>query len=82
MGVVIGRVANRISDAQFKNVDGQEIHLTPNDNGKHALHGECRMRVLLLNGIMVSVPFLFVFPPCYWLCVYASISIREILNTQ
>lgn len=38
MGVVIGRVANRISDAHFKNADGQEIHLTPND-GKHALHG-------------------------------------------
>jgi len=38
MGVVVGRVANRISNASFRAPDGKEVRLMAND-GLHALHG-------------------------------------------
>ncbi|KAF5842129.1 galactose mutarotase-like domain-containing protein [Dunaliella salina] len=37
MGVVVGRCANRISNARFTMPDGREVQLTAND-GPHALH--------------------------------------------
>ena len=38
-GVVVGRVANRISGAQFSLPDGSSVLLPANDNGRHCLHG-------------------------------------------
>ena len=38
-GVVVGRVANRISGAAFSLPDGTEVKLPANDNGRHCLHG-------------------------------------------
>ncbi|GGL03247.1 aldose epimerase family protein [Deinococcus radiotolerans] len=37
LGSTVGRFANRIAQARYT-LDGQEVHLTPND-GPHALHG-------------------------------------------
>ena len=38
-GVVVGRVANRISGASFSLPDGTRVKLPANDNGRHCLHG-------------------------------------------
>lgn len=37
-GATVGRYANRIANARFV-LDGETVQLTPNNNGKHALHG-------------------------------------------
>ena len=59
-GCIVGRVANRIGDAQFT-LDGQTHKLTPNDSGKHTLHGESEPKWWLCaaRGLMKEA-FLFV----------------------